>query len=489
MTIEQAFLKDIVEHPDDDGPRLVYADWCDDHGDPDRAAFVRAQCRLHAMGRFDPERYDLEAAELDLLAKHEKKWKKPLAKITARCELARGFIEKVALPEAKFIAVWEDLFARAPVRALRVLRLGQDWGKLMKCQGLARLRTLDLAYNRPGMARAQALAKSANVAHLHELNLTSGKITNRGLQAIAASPGLANLRSLILHANQLTDVAIDHLTDSPHLKNLTRLDLTSNALSPAGFARLARWEQAGRIEELSVGGDSRGQEEAAWYENLFDGEWPALRKLTVNRARLSERALQRLAGRNFAGLRELELFVWDWDTMGARTIFRSPHLTRLEALDLSQGTPQPDEAVRELASSPMTGSLRSLKLAVSTDTLALLAKKGALRGLHELMVAGEDTGIGQVIAATDLPELRRLSLRHTHLSDASLIALLASPVAGRLRELHLPAVEMKRAGLQALIDSPTLSSLYRLWLPDAPFFLSPEELERLRERFGVALVA
>jgi uncharacterized protein (TIGR02996 family) len=32
-----AFLEDIKEHPDDDTPRLVLADWLEDHGDPDRA--------------------------------------------------------------------------------------------------------------------------------------------------------------------------------------------------------------------------------------------------------------------------------------------------------------------------------------------------------------------------------------------------------------------------------------------------------------------
>jgi hypothetical protein len=31
MKLKDALLADILEHPDDDTPRLVYADWLDDH--------------------------------------------------------------------------------------------------------------------------------------------------------------------------------------------------------------------------------------------------------------------------------------------------------------------------------------------------------------------------------------------------------------------------------------------------------------------------
>src|SRR5262245_58863227 len=41
-----AFLKAIAEAPDDDGPRLVYADWLEEHGDPARAEFIRVRCEL-----------------------------------------------------------------------------------------------------------------------------------------------------------------------------------------------------------------------------------------------------------------------------------------------------------------------------------------------------------------------------------------------------------------------------------------------------------
>ena len=32
MTKQDAFLANIIEHPDDDAPRLIYAHWLEEHG-------------------------------------------------------------------------------------------------------------------------------------------------------------------------------------------------------------------------------------------------------------------------------------------------------------------------------------------------------------------------------------------------------------------------------------------------------------------------
>ena len=43
MTHDDAFLQAIIENPDDDAPRLLYADWLEERGDP-RGEFIRVQC-------------------------------------------------------------------------------------------------------------------------------------------------------------------------------------------------------------------------------------------------------------------------------------------------------------------------------------------------------------------------------------------------------------------------------------------------------------
>ena len=51
---ELAFLARIREQPDDDGPRLIFADWLDENDEPERAAFVRAQIELARTPPWEP---------------------------------------------------------------------------------------------------------------------------------------------------------------------------------------------------------------------------------------------------------------------------------------------------------------------------------------------------------------------------------------------------------------------------------------------------
>ena len=44
MTDGDALLRAVLLDPADDAPRLVYADWLDDQGDPERAEFIRVSC-------------------------------------------------------------------------------------------------------------------------------------------------------------------------------------------------------------------------------------------------------------------------------------------------------------------------------------------------------------------------------------------------------------------------------------------------------------
>ena len=46
---EQALVQAICDNLDDDGPRLVYADWLVEQGDDDLASFVRMQCELSSV--------------------------------------------------------------------------------------------------------------------------------------------------------------------------------------------------------------------------------------------------------------------------------------------------------------------------------------------------------------------------------------------------------------------------------------------------------
>lgn len=65
--MQAAFLRSIIENPDDLTPRLIYADWLAEHGDADQAEFIRLQC-----GGVRTQR------EKELLDWHWHRWGQPI---------------------------------------------------------------------------------------------------------------------------------------------------------------------------------------------------------------------------------------------------------------------------------------------------------------------------------------------------------------------------------------------------------------------------
>lgn len=55
MTDREALLAMVCEHPTEDTPRLLFADWCEENGEADRAEFVRVQVELARLPIVDPE--------------------------------------------------------------------------------------------------------------------------------------------------------------------------------------------------------------------------------------------------------------------------------------------------------------------------------------------------------------------------------------------------------------------------------------------------
>ena len=47
--MEDAFLLQLDQDPEDDTTLLVYADWLDEQGDADRAAFLRLQAQVRTL--------------------------------------------------------------------------------------------------------------------------------------------------------------------------------------------------------------------------------------------------------------------------------------------------------------------------------------------------------------------------------------------------------------------------------------------------------
>src|SRR5262249_42472635 len=95
--LEAAFLRSIRETPDDVTPRLVYADWLQENGDPERGEFIQVQCQLARPDLEEPQRRLLGERAGELLAKNCTAWLAMLPGFLRRMhpEFSRGFVESV----------------------------------------------------------------------------------------------------------------------------------------------------------------------------------------------------------------------------------------------------------------------------------------------------------------------------------------------------------------------------------------------------------
>ncbi len=116
MTEAEAFVAAILADPADDTARLVYADWLQEHGDEDRAAFIRTGCALANLVRPAPvlaTDYTRSVEHHRLVRQFERTWRRTYRMDVARFD--RGFIEAVSATPAEFLAGVAKLFAAQPV--------------------------------------------------------------------------------------------------------------------------------------------------------------------------------------------------------------------------------------------------------------------------------------------------------------------------------------------------------------------------------------
>jgi uncharacterized protein (TIGR02996 family) len=103
MNPDDAFLATILEDPDDDTPRLIYADWLDDRGQTDRAEFIRLQCEIARLPEDDDRLPPLQEIERRLLERCQDQWLGPLRPLFSGWTFRRGFLDAVRVPAATYL--------------------------------------------------------------------------------------------------------------------------------------------------------------------------------------------------------------------------------------------------------------------------------------------------------------------------------------------------------------------------------------------------
>lgn len=292
---EQSLWEGVLEEPAEDGPRLVYADWLEEQGDP-RGAFIQAQIALEQPGLSDSRRDELRKIEKELHGKYGRRWQPRPAPGGDWGVFRRGWVEELKVRDFDTFMVHADaLFRLTPILRLRFhrvelrgrrleqllnmpevsqlqalsmpdARLG-DAGvvRLSGCETLAELRELDLERNGIGLAGVRALGGSTTLGMLHFLNLARNNLWHPGAQALAESRlfrqltvlgvaanelgsvghverigaawlthsrGAEGLQVLDMRKNEIRDPDVECFLTSPYLNRLRVLDLSDNPIRP-----------------------------------------------------------------------------------------------------------------------------------------------------------------------------------------------------------------------------------------------------------------
>jgi uncharacterized protein (TIGR02996 family) len=493
VTTEDAFLHDILSAPDNDDLRLIFADWLEDHGNPDRAEFIRVQIELARLTPDDPLSAALTEREADLLVDHGDRWRAPLRDLgVTRAVFRRGFVEVIFLEEGP-VAQLRALFAAAPIRELRIRSINAAGvAEVTRMPELGRLELLSVGSTRRiGLDGARALGECPHLANLTTLVISQGAIETEGVRAIVSSPHLRSLTKLSFRCCDLTDESAALLAESALVPRLQSLDLGWNYFRPAGVrtilaspcTRLERLDLDDntfngpeiartvaeathlRLTRLNLGEARIGPEGMAALASA--PHLASLRTLVVQNCALGDEGLRTLATSPYlAGLNELWLCHNSVTAIGIAALGEAPFWSGLRHLNLNDRT-LTDEAMAALRDAPALTYLSLWYAPITPDGLAALTEKSfpSLETLSlDCLPQLGDAGLGRLLAGPGLPRLKRLSLHGLGLTAAAATILAGSPGLARLTSLSLLDERIGNEGACALALSPYVAGLRDLSL-------------------------
>jgi uncharacterized protein (TIGR02996 family) len=249
MTPDDAFLADIIENPDDNSVRLIYADYLDERDDP-RGEFIRVQIELSTMPQDNPQWPRLKTRERQLQEHHEWKWVGPMADLVLDWWFYRGFVEAIKIDANNLLRHADTVFGFVPIREVWLRAAERTIPRLALCAHLARLTALhldDCLIRDDGLQR---LLASPHLRSLRTLGLANTGLRGDGLRALGAWSPLAELTSLHLAGNSLGDAVVEAFLKSPQLARLRYADFSGNPISQSlqetvkqRFGRRAYWYQ------------------------------------------------------------------------------------------------------------------------------------------------------------------------------------------------------------------------------------------------------
>lgn len=255
MTDREALLRAVAANPDEDTPRLVYADLLDELGGEAncaRARFIRMQIDLvRNPGRNWFANSDRLCVVAQLAGLFADKWFDELPKWAAdearkqrlrADDFPRGFIDTFHVNHKTFVQRGHELFAAAPIKRIVAPELfsGSDLTTFLISPFLIRARSLALPGSNGDHAASLIRTSGAALSLIEELDLSNSRLSDAGAAFLAQAPTLRNLRVLVAHRSYLSERGTARLLDAFPLPKLQTLDIRG---APEGY----RWVREIRL--------------------------------------------------------------------------------------------------------------------------------------------------------------------------------------------------------------------------------------------------
>jgi uncharacterized protein (TIGR02996 family) len=489
----RSFLEEIVAHPEDDTPRLIFADWLDEQGDSARAEFIRVQISRATLLAWDPGQVQLRLREWALIEEHGQKWKGELPDIKGVTwdGFRRGFIGAATFDS--FADLKRDAgacCAATPIEAVSVRwpRQGEGTEQIKPIAGLRELSITGQVVVRGDIDR---LAGAPLLSTLRALNIRQCSLEGEGFAQLVRSPHFGNLTALRVPGNSIGNRAISALFDAVSLTSLTELDLSETGsygrgrrvgryredpvIEATDLQALAGWPGMARLRSLTLSGNQarRGGLRAL----LRSPRVANLKELRLRANGLVGQDMQEFG----AARPELHLDVLDLGDnllgdLGPADLALAPCLQELKVLELDRCEIRLSGA-RWLVNAPFVGNLRRLNVNHNSfgpeGIYRLLEKKPPF--LHTLLMRENDLGDEGAAHLAESPAsdtLLELDIAHNDLGDQAAKSLEKTKHLRNLLILRLPHNQMSKAAVDALLKSPLAKRAIRQFTDQDP----PEDI-------------
>lgn len=453
--------------PADDTPRLVLADWLEEHADRsglpsaadarERAELIRVQVEL-ARPTADAARVaDLRRAERDLILSNWHRWAGDLPAIL------RG-LRDGTLAQAMRLPIRSGPTPAPP--AIDPLYPHNSW---RFTRGLL---AVDLQPHELADARLREWFQSDLAAWVEE--------------AAISIDGLAELTGLKVTAELTPYLGVRYRLGHGRFPSLSNPHGTTGDVTGDDCRRLLRSRNFGLVRHLSVGPSAVN---VGFLRMLAGADLNGIRGLELRGLGIGDTRAAQLAAAPLANLSSLDISDNRIGSAGVRALAASPHLARLAVL-IAFRNGIGDAGLTALCRSPLAGSLNVALLqnnGIGDAGIRELAASPLLARLHGpgLNLSMNAIGDGGAAALAGSPHLSRfteLILRENAVGDAGAAALADSPHAANLTYLDLWKNRIGDAGAGALAASPHLNAVRDLSLRDNA--ISSWGADLLRMRFG-----